>query len=100
MKKIYFALFLLASISIQAQVTVASIFADNMVLQRHVKIPVWGWADANEKIIVKFHSQSKTTKADKNGKWFVHLDSEIAGGPYILSIKGKNQIQIKKCACW
>lgn len=95
MKKIYFALILLASISSKSQVTVAAIFADNMVLQRHVKIPVWGWAGANEKITIMFHNQSKTTKADKNGKWLVHLDNEIAGGPYILSISGKNKIQIK-----
>ncbi len=81
--------------SIQAKVTVATIFSDNMVLQRNTTIPIWGWADVNEKVTVKFHNQSKSVKADKSGKWMVRLDNEMAGGPYVLTIEGKNAIQIK-----
>jgi sialate O-acetylesterase len=66
-----------------------------MVLQRHIMIPVWGKADVNEKIVVKFNGQTKTIKTDKNGKWIVRLDAEPAGGPYELSIIGKNSILIK-----
>ena len=83
------------SFSVQAKVIVPEIFADNMVLQRNVSIPVWGWADANEKITIQFIKQTKTIKADKNGKWIVRLDAENAGGPYELLIKGNNSIQIK-----
>lgn len=95
MKKIYVALVLCSSLFAAAQVKVASIFADDMVLQRDAKIPIWGWATANEKITVKFHQQTKTTKADQNGKWAVRLNREQAGGPYNLSITGKNQILLK-----
>lgn len=79
----------------QSQVRVASIFSNNMVLQRHVKIPVWGWANANEKIEVTFHNQKKNTTADATGKWTIHLDEEEAGGPFTLAIKGKNKIKVK-----
>lgn len=95
MKYKLFIILVLTSISIQGQVTVASIFSDNMVLQRNTKIPIWGWAKANEKITIKFHNQAKAIRAAKNGKWIVRLDNENSGGPYILDIKGENHIQIK-----
>lgn len=72
------------------------IFADGMVLQRNKPIPVWGWADANEKIVVHFNEQTQTVVADAKGKWMVKLNSEKAGGPFVLSIMGKNQIEIKE----
>ncbi|MDP2162531.1 MAG: hypothetical protein Q8K02_18770, partial [Flavobacterium sp.] len=88
------ALFYVSSLA-HAQVVLPSVFSDNMVLQRNTPIPVWGTAKANEKIEVRFNSQVKKTKADKNGKWQVYLDSENAGGPFKLIIKGKNTIEIK-----
>jgi len=92
-----FILFLavLFSIYSKANIRLPKIFADDMVLQRGTLIPIWGWAAANEKIEVKFHNQVKTTKADKNGKWMVRLAAENAGGPYELSIKGKNKLVVK-----
>jgi sialate O-acetylesterase len=95
MKKHTVLLFLMVSIMVSANVRMPLLFSDGMVLQRNKPIPVWGWADANEKVEVHFNKQTKTTTADKNGKWLVRLDSEIAGGPYELSIKGKNKIVIK-----
>lgn len=95
MNKIFLFLLLFCINQIHAEVQLASIFADNMVLQRDVKIPVWGWAVAHEKITIQFHNQSKTTKANQNGKWIVYLDKENAGGPFVLTVKGKNTIQIK-----
>src|SRR5215831_10147053 len=73
-----------------SNVSLPKIFGDNMVLQRSKSIPVWGWADANEKITIQFDKQTKTVKADKNGKWMVRLDNESAGGPYQLTVTGKN----------
>ncbi|HQX72042.1 MAG TPA: sialate O-acetylesterase [Chitinophagaceae bacterium] len=66
-----------------------------MVLQRNGLIPIWGWADANEKIEVRFNNQVKSVKAGKNGKWLIRLDAENAGGPYDMTIKGKNTVQIR-----
>lgn len=79
---------------LNAKITLPKIFSDNMVLQRNVPIPVWGWADENERIEVRFHNQVKFTRADKNGKWMLKLDQETAGGPYILAIQGKSSIQL------
>lgn len=85
----------MGSITVSGNVTLPKIFADNMVLQRNTLIPVWGMADPNEKVQVRFNNQVKAVKADNNGKWMVRLDAEFAGGPYELSVKGKNTISIK-----
>jgi len=82
-------------ISASADVTLPKIFSDNMVLQRNTLIPVWGWAKPYEKLVVQFNKQTKKIKADKSGKWIVKLDSEKAGGPYELVVKGKNTVQVK-----
>lgn len=95
MKKILLFLFLMCGIIANANVRMPLLFSDGMVLQRNKPIPVWGWADANEKIEVRFNKQTKTITADSNGKWMVKLDSEKAGGPFELSITGKNKIVIK-----
>jgi sialate O-acetylesterase len=60
--------------SLQAESRLAGIFTDNMVLQRDMAVPVWGWADPGEEVTVTFAGQSKTAKADTSGKWMVRLD--------------------------
>ncbi|MGJ5641325.1 sialate O-acetylesterase [Formosa sp. S-31] len=95
MKKFVLPFILLLSIFGYAKVEMPLLFADDMVLQRNKPIPVWGWADANEKIEVSFNGQKVKTKADKDGKWSLELKAEKAGGPFTMTIKGKNTIQIK-----
>ncbi len=96
MNKNFLLLFsLIVSIPIFANVTLPKIFGDNMVLQRNKPIPVWGWADANEKITVRFDHQIKSVTADKEGNWKVSLDKETAGGPYQLVVKGNNTVTFK-----
>jgi sialate O-acetylesterase len=79
---------------IVANVTLPRIFSHNMVLQRNKPIPVWGWAAAGEKVTVEFNKQKKTVKADKTGQWKVILDPEQAGGPFELTVGGKNKLAI------
>jgi len=95
MKKYTAFLFLLCSIAATANVKMPLVFSDGMVLQRNKPIPVWGWADANEKVEIRFNKQTKTIIADQNGKWSINLNAEKAGGPFELSITGKNTITIK-----
>jgi len=89
-----FLLLLLSFLSLQifANVTLPKIFGDNMVLQRNKSIPVWGWAEANEKITLQFNHQTKNVTADKNGSWKINLGKETAGGPYQLVVKGNNTV--------
>ena len=50
---------LLTSSAVIADVTLPAIINSQMVLQRDTKAPVWGWADAGEKISVSFAGQNK-----------------------------------------
>jgi sialate O-acetylesterase len=85
---------LLICIGSFADVRLPKLISDNMVLQREKPINVWGWANSGEKVSVQFNKQTKSTKADKAGKWMVTLNAENAGGPYTLVVKGKNTITI------
>ena len=89
------SLALIVTSQIIANVTLPKIFGENMVLQRDRPIPIWGWADANENITIRFNHQSKSVTADKNGNWKINLDKESAGGPYQLVVKGKNTVTFK-----
>ena len=53
---------------------VAAIFADGMVLQRQMDVPVWGTAQPGDTVKVTFGGQEKTATADEAGKWMVKLD--------------------------
>ncbi|MCE9532412.1 MAG: hypothetical protein K8T89_15030 [Planctomycetes bacterium] len=46
-----------------ANVKLAPIFADNMVLQRDMPVPIWGTAAASEAITVTFAGQKKCKSA-------------------------------------
>ena len=70
-----------------------AIFGDHMVLQRDMPLPVWGWADPEEKVTVTLGDHSKTATADSDGKWSVKLDALKAGGPYVLKVEGKNTVE-------
>jgi sialate O-acetylesterase len=80
--------------AVQAEVKLPTAFSEHMVMQRDVPVPVWGWADAGEKITVQIGKQTKTTVANAEGKWRLKLDKLKAGGPYSLTISGKNRIVI------
>ena len=64
-----------------------------MVVQREMPLPVWGWADPEEKVTVTLGEQSKTATADKDGKWCVKLDAVKGPGPLSLKVAGKNAIE-------
>jgi sialate O-acetylesterase len=81
-----------------ADVTVPTIFGDNMVLQRDVELPVWGQADAGEKITVTMCGKTATAAADKDGAWAVKLPAMKCTPKQTgltMTIKGANTITLK-----
>ena len=64
---------MLCGLAAEAKVELAPVFADNMVLQREMPVPVWGKADPGEEVTVKFADQSVSAKAADDGKWMVKL---------------------------
>jgi len=82
--------------SVDADVKLASIFGDAMVLQRDLPVPVWGWTDAGEEVTVVLGDQTKTAKADQNGRWQITLDALKANAEgQTLHVTGSNTIELK-----
>ncbi len=75
MKKILISLLsIFATLCANAEIKMPKLFSDNAILQRDVPVNVWGWAEPNAKVELKFAGQVKTVKANKNGAWRVVLD--------------------------
>ncbi len=78
-----------------ADVKLPAIFGDHMVLQREQAVPVWGWADDGEKVIVEFAGQ-KVDATAKGGKWSVSLAALKASATGAsFTVTGKNKIEFK-----
>ena len=86
MKNLLLTLFVLCTVSISAAVRMPRLFQSGMVLQRGKPIPVWGWADANETVTIRFNKKTYTVTADAEGRWRTDLPKMKAGGPYQLAI--------------
>ena len=80
--------------NLSADVRLAPLFTDHMVLQREMKIPVWGWAAPGDKITVSLANRTATAKADQEGQWMARLSSLPAGGPHTLTVTGKNTVTL------
>ena len=88
-------LILLSSAS-YSQVKLPAIIRDSMILQRDVKLNIWGWASKNEKVNIKFNGKSYKITTGADGKWLVRLSPMKAGGPYAMEIKGSNTIVLRE----
>ena len=82
---------LITSSAARGDVRLPAIISDGMVLQQGVVVPVWGWADEDESVTVQMQNQ-KITSVAKDGKWIVRLKPLKAGGPFSLTVTGKNSI--------
>jgi len=73
-------------------------FGDNAVLQREMKVPVWGWSKPGAKITVQFAGQKKTAAAGKDGKWMLQLDKLKASfkpGEMVVSDNAGKKVILK-----
>lgn len=77
---------------VQGDVSLPAVFADEMVLQRGVRAPVWGKGEPGEVVTVRIQDQKHKVTADKWGRWEVRLDRMRAGGPHELIVSGENTL--------
>ena len=99
-KTIAFALCVLSCLLIAAPLTLAdvklpAVIGDNMVLQRHQRVPIWGMADPGERVTVTFAGQRVTAVARPDGRWILRLTALAAGGPHEMTVAGKNTIELQ-----
>lgn len=75
-----------------AKVKLPALVSDGMVLQRNQKLKIWGYADAGERVNIKFLNKTYSTTADNAGNWNIMLPELKAGGPFMMTI---NDITLK-----
>ena len=84
-----------APLTSMAEIQPAAIFTNNMVIQRDTQAPVWGTADAGEKVeVTASWGATASATTDSSGKWTVNLKTPAAGGPHTITLKGNNTIEI------
>ena len=77
---------------LHSEVTLPSLLADHMVVQRGLPVHAWGMAAPAESVAVTFRGETKSTTADELGRWSVYLSPGEAGGPFQMTIKGTNTV--------
>jgi sialate O-acetylesterase len=91
-----FSAAMLSAVFVSADVKLPEIFSNDMVLQQELPVPVWGWADAGEKVSVSFAGQTETATADNDGKWSLTLMPLKANAePQTFTVKGNNEINLE-----
>ncbi len=86
---------LLAASAGWGDVRLPEVISNNMVLQKDIPLPIWGWADAGEEVTVTLGESTVKGTANGAGKWQVTLPAiKTAGGPHEMTVKGKNEIKV------
>ena len=73
-----------------ANIQLAPVFSDNMVLQREVTIPLRGMADEENQVSVSFNNNEYTGHVT-DGRWQVDLPAMPAGGSFQITVTGSSK---------
>ena len=92
---IFLLLLVFCGQTLKAEVRLPKLISDGMVLQRNQTIKIWGWANAEEKVTVEFHNSEYFCRTNDQGEWEIQLPELDAGGPFEMTIRGKNTIHLK-----
>ncbi len=79
----------------QAELRLARIFGDHMVLQRGQAIPVWGWGHPGEQVSVDLAGKTASTEVGDDGRWMLSLPAQPAGGPLELTVRGSKLLTLR-----
>jgi sialate O-acetylesterase len=60
-----------------------------------MRIPVWGHADVGEKVTVELGGHVAETTTGIDGKWKLYLGPLDAGGPFEMTVSGRNKVVLK-----
>lgn len=89
-----FACMLLVQVAQAAKPFLHPIFQSDMVLQRDMPAPIWGWTEAGKEVKVSINGKTATATAGPDGKWLAKLDAMPAGGPFELTVSGPEEVKL------
>lgn len=99
LRALAFVLLLLLAPVAYAELKVANVFGDHMVLQQEMPIRVWGWAAPGASVQVDLTDYQNAavfkTRTGDDGKWSVKLPSRKANGKTLqmLVVSGEEKIK-------
>jgi sialate O-acetylesterase len=76
----------------QAEVRLANVFGEHMVLQRDRPLRFWGQASPGQTLTVEFAGRRASTAVEAGGHWQVQLPPLPAGGPHRLVVRGNETV--------
>ncbi len=79
------------------QTRLPAIIGSNMVLQQMEEVPLWGWDNAGQDIMITVSWMDEMeflTECNSEGKWLINLPTPNAGGPYKITITGSEEIEL------
>jgi sialate O-acetylesterase len=85
---------MLGALILRAEVKLPSLLSDGLVLQQGMKVNIWGAADPGEQVTVTSGGQQVSAVTESGGQWKVKLGPLNAGGPFTMTIAGKNTITL------
>jgi sialate O-acetylesterase len=77
-----------------AEVRLAEVFSDHMVLQRDRPLNVWGQATPGQTLGIELGGHRGTARVGADGRWRVQLAPLPAGGPHRLVVKGDHTVTL------
>ena len=93
MRKFLCLLLLVPFLSTVRAVELPGVISSNMVLQRDVELPIWGFGEDGEQVTVTFLDK-KFTAVTRDGAWMVKLPPAKAGGPFTMTVEGKEKLEL------
>lgn len=83
---------LVTSLNLSAQLRLANVFDDHMVIQRNTTVPIWGWAHPSQPVTINVSWDTTTfkTRASNTTFWKTEIKTPDAGGPHTITIKAGN----------
>ncbi len=74
--------------ALSAQVTLPKILSSHMIVQRDLPVHVWGLATPGQGVSVAFRGETRSTQANRLGRWSIYLKPGAAGGPFKMTVQG------------
>ncbi len=101
--KFTFLFLLLIAEQASAQLSVAGLFSDNMVLQQNSEVSIWGWSNPCDTVTVTGSWNSMAVKAvtGAQNKWLAKLQTPAAktdGTTYSVTISGRTKVTLSNVA--
>ncbi len=90
-------LLICCTISLHANIRLPKVISSNMVLQQQSQVKLWGWAEPGERISIttSWDQRVYPVTAAGDARWITTIATPAAGGPFTITLKGKNTIELE-----